>query len=418
MITGLALGVLIAFLAWALLQHGLDALNQRHLQQAGTAAPAVLQGQVDPGLLQQTRDYTLAKHRAATLGAVIGQAAALVLFYGGLLRWLDAWVAAWRLPFVLSTAIFFLLLFLAQTCLFLPLSWYRQFRLEARFGFNTMTPGLWLRDTAKSLLLGVLLLFPASAAGAWLAARFPTTWWLWVWGLGALLNWLVMIIGPLWLQPLFNRFTPLPAGNLTEGIKTLLERAGIRVGKVFSMDASRRSRHTNAYFTGVGRVKRIVLFDTLLAKLSEPEILAVLAHEAGHWRKRHLLKRMGVSFLLGAAACWLAFLLTRDQTLAVAFGLPNATFAAKLTLAGLVLQVLAFPLTPCLLAWSRRQERAADRFAAGLTGGPAPLASALVKLFRDNLSNWTPHPWYAAFHYSHPPLLERLEKLRAEAERP
>lgn len=407
----LALGVLLAYAAWALVEHGLDALNRRHLLKSGTEIPAILSGQADQDLPGRMRAYTLAKHRLATVAALSGQAATLVFFYAGLLRGMDAWAASWRFPFVVETLIFFLLLYLAQTLLQLPLSWYRQFRLETRFGFNTLSPGLWARDRVKSFLLGGLVLTVAVTAGTWLVVRFPSAWWLWVWVLGALLSWALMTAGPLWLDPWFNRFTPLAAGSLTAGIQRVLDKAGIRVGRVFSMDASRRSRHTNAYFTGVGKVKRIVLFDTLLAKLSEPEILAVLAHEAAHWRKRHLLKRTGVSLLLGLAACYLAFALTRGDLLAAAFGMPAATFAAKLTLAGLLFQVLAFPLNPFLLAWSRRQELAADGYAATLTGDPASLAGALVKLSRDNLANWAPHPLYAAFHYSHPPLLERLEKL-------
>ncbi|MEW6515619.1 MAG: M48 family metallopeptidase [candidate division FCPU426 bacterium] len=409
--TGLAWGILAAYLASALTGHGLDFLNRRHVLRTAGDAPALPFGLKEPGLLRKTQAYTVAKQRLAGFGALAEQAAVLLFFYGGLLGWMDGWIHSWRLPFIPSMLLFFLLLFLAQTLLQLPLAWYRQFRLEARFGFNTMSTGLWLADEAKGLLLGFLLLSAIVCAGSWLTVLFPTIWWLWIWGLGVLLSWVLMIAGPLWIAPWFNRFTPLPESRLTDRIKTLLLQAGIRTDRVFSVDASRRSRHTNAYFTGIGRVKRIVLYDTLLESLEEPEVLAVLAHEAGHWKRRHALQRLGSTAAVGLVAAYAAYHVTSGNGLALAFGLETASFAARLALAGLLFQVAFFPLEPLFNAWSRRQELAADRFSAALTGSPDSLGSALVKLLRDNLANWAPHPWYAAFHYSHPPLLQRLAKL-------
>ena len=194
----------------------------------------------------------------------------------------------------------------------------------------------------------------------------------------------------------------------------MTEKAGVHVGRVLKMDASRRSSHSNAYFTGLGRVKRVVLFDTLLAQMSHPQILAVLAHELGHWKKHHVLVRMLVMQALLIAAAYLAFRLVPSPSLPALIGAADASFMARVITLGALASVVTFPLTPLLAAWSRRDEREADRFAVELHGHAHDLADALAKLGTENLSNLHPHPLYAAFYYSHPPVIERVRRLRAQ----
>jgi STE24 endopeptidase len=224
-----------------------------------------------------------------------------------------------------------------------------------------------------------------------------------------------MLISPYVIEPLFFRFEPVRQEGLEAEVRTLMERAGLTAGRVYQVDASRRSRHSNAYFTGIGRVKRIVLFDTLLEQLAPAEILAILAHEIGHWKKRHIFKRLLKTELLALGVFYLAYRLIEWGGLAPLFGLEPVSFAAQWVLLSFLGSLVAFPFTP-LESWlSRRDEWQADRYACELHGGPEDLASGLVKLSCDNLANLHPHPWYAVFYFSHPPVVQRVQRLRAEA---
>jgi STE24 endopeptidase len=225
-----------------------------------------------------------------------------------------------------------------------------------------------------------------------------------------------MYLSPYLIEPLFYKFEPVRDEELKGRIEALTQKAGLKVSAVQQVDASRRSRHSNAYFTGIGRVKRIVLFDTLLAQMTHDEILAILAHEAGHWKKGHIRRRLWSAELLSLAASFLAFLLLQWGGLPQLLGIAPASFFAQVVILGFLGSLVSFPLTPVGSWLSRRHERQADRFASELTGEPAALASALVKLARENLSNLHPHPLYAWFHYSHPPIVERVRALRRESE--
>jgi STE24 endopeptidase len=222
-------------------------------------------------------------------------------------------------------------------------------------------------------------------------------------------------LSPYVIEPLFNKMEPLEVEGLSDGIRAMTEKAGVHVGRVLKVDASRRSSHSNAYFTGLGRVKRVVLFDTLLSQMSHAQILAVLAHELGHWKKHHVLVRMLVMLALLVAGAYLAFSLVPSATLPELVGLSAASFPARIVILLVAASTLLFPLTPLFSAWSRRDEREADRFAVELHGHARDLADALAKLGTENLSNLHPHPLYAKFYYSHPPLVERIGTLRALA---
>jgi STE24 endopeptidase len=241
----------------------------------------------------------------------------------------------------------------------------------------------------------------------------PSWWWLWVWAFFLFFGIFVMYVSPYVIEPLFFKFEPIKTEGLEDKVRELMEHAGLKVSRVFQVDASRRSRHSNAYFTGIGKVKRIVLFDTLIGQMSQEEILAVLAHEVGHWKKRHVLKGIIVAETFAFCGLFLASRLLSWNGLPALMNLPGASFYARTVMLAFAGSLVMFPLTPLFSSLSRRYEAEADRFASDLSGRPGALASALVKLSLENLSNLHPHPLYASFYYSHPPVVERIRKLRS-----
>ncbi len=387
-------------------------LNLTHLRSHGGLVPPEFTGAVDAGHLRRIAAYTADTSRLGLYESLVSGFLVMVVLFTGLLGVYDRWISSLTDSFVVQGTLFFLLFLLAETIISIPFSLYRQFGIEARHGFNTMTPGLWLSDLLKSFAISALL------AGAVLLASFsliqasPDWWWLWVWAFLLCFGIFVMYLSPVVIEPLFHRFEPLKEEGLEEQVRGLMERAGLVVSRVFQVDASKRSRHSNAYFTGIGRVKRIVLFDTLIRQMSHDEILAVLAHEAGHWKKRHVLKQIIVSEALALAGLYAAFHLFTWDGLPGLAGLEEASFAARSAIILFLFSVVLFPLTPLFSHLSRKNERAADRFAVEVTGNPAALADALVKLSRENLANLHPHPLYAAVYYSHPPVVERVRRLK------
>lgn len=404
--------LLSAFVLVLCVEYVLDALNLRHLRRHGQEVPAEFAGHVDAALLARTSAYTLARDRLALCESLLGNLLLGIFLFGGLLGLYDRWIAGFSDSFILSGLLFFFGLGLARGLLDVPFSLYRHFVVEERFGFNTLTWRLWLADLLKGTLISLILSGLLLSGALWLVQADPQHWWLWVWAFLALFSLFLMYLSPYVIEPLFFKFAPIRVEGLEERIRALMEKAGLRVSRVFQVDASRRSRHSNAYFTGIGRVKRIVLFDTLLAQMDQDEILAVLAHEVGHWKKRHVLKRLLWAQVLILGGLFLAHRLMAAEVLPGLLGLEQASFFAQLMILSLLASLTGFVLTP-LASWvSRRDEYQADRFACELGGDPRALASALVKLSRENLANLHPHPWYAAFHYSHPPVVERIRKLR------
>jgi STE24 endopeptidase len=389
----------------------LRSLNLRHLKRHGHRIPPGFAGAIDPGVLRRTTDYTLAQSRAVLAESLFGGVVLILFLFAGGLPLYDRWIGSLTASFIGGGVLFFFGLHLAQTVLDIPFSLYRNFRIEKRFGFNTMTTRLWLADLVKSTAISTALL-AVLAAGAFALIRIsPGAWWLWVWAFFALATLFLMFLSPYVIEPLFHTFEPVRREGLEEKIRELMNRAGLRVSTVLQVDASRRSRHSNAYFTGIGRVKRIVLYDTLIEQMEEEEILAVLAHEVGHWKKGHILKRLLVAEFLSLFIFYFSFRLLGWDGLPALLGLEEASFFARLVILSFIGSIAAFPFTP-LASWSsRRHEWQADRFARELTGRPRALASALIKLSRENLSNLHPHPLYAWFHYSHPPIVERIRVL-------
>jgi STE24 endopeptidase len=406
---------LLVFLAIAIARLGLSWLNLRHLQREGHRVPPGLEREVDAQRLGKISGYTAERARFGLLHSVLSTAVTALFLFGGGLGWYDRLVADLVGSFVGQSVLFVLGLMLVGAILEIPFQLYGTFRIEAKHGFNRQTLGLWWSDWLKSTLLS-LVLSAALAAGAFALVRAaPHTWWLWVSALIAAVSLLLTFISPYVIEPLFHKMEPLEVEGLSDGIRSMTERAGVHIGRVLKVDASRRSSHSNAYFTGLGRVKRVVLFDTLLSQMSHPQILAVLAHELGHWKKHHVLWRMLVMYALLLLGAYVAYLLLPTGLLPGLVGLESASLAARLVILMVAASALLFPLTPLFAAWSRRDERQADAFAIELHGQARDLADALAKLGTENLSNLHPHPLYAAFYYSHPPLAERIGSLRSQA---
>ena len=359
---------------------------------------------------RKAADYTAAKIRLGNIGTLISAGLTLALTVGGGIAAIDAlwrrtgWSEPWLGLAVIATVA------AAMGVIGLPVSLWRTFRLEARFGFNRTTPMIFLADLGKGIALAVLIGGPLLLAVLVLMERAGRGWWLAAFGCWEAVTLLITWAWPAFIAPFFNKFSPLEDAALKARIEALLARCGFRSSGVFVIDGSRRSAHGNAYFTGIGRHKRIVFFDTLLGQLGAAEIEAVLAHELGHFRLRHIRNRLLVSFVTTLAGFALLGWLAARPAFYEALGVPVPSAHAALLLFALVVPVALFFTTPLASLWSRRHEFAADRFASQHASA-GELASALVKLYRDNASTLTPDRLYTAFYYSHPPALERIARL-------
>ncbi len=400
-------GVITAFSYW--LRH----INLQYLKQHGTTVPDGFEGAIDQQKLRISSDYTFASSRLGLWDSLLDNALLLIFLFGGVMVAYDGFVAHLSGSGVVNGILFFLLMTWFQTLIGIPFDLYGTFVIEARYGFNTTTPRLWLTDFIKAQAIGALLMAFLLGVVFWLIQWSPTGWWLWVWGFMAFFSLFMMFISPYLIEPLFNTYQPVTEAGLEGAIRELMEKAGLSVGKVLQMDASKRSKHSNAYFTGIGKVKRIVLYDTLIQQMSQGEIVAVLAHEIGHWKKGHIWKRLLWAELMALAGAWISYQLLTWPGLPGLLDLQgDISLPARMVLLGFVSTLVLFPLGP-FSAWrSRCHEREADRYAAELTGKPEDLASALVKMSAENLSNLFPHPLYAALYYSHPPTVERVKTLR------
>jgi len=410
---GYQIVILLSYLSVTLFSHWLEWLNLRHLRKYGAQVPPEFEGSIDGAALEKARDYTVEKSRFGIVESVFGDLLAIIFLFGGLINIYNSRIAGLGLPFVLSGTLFFLVLIYAKTILSIPFDLYRTFRIENKYGFNTMTAGLWIADFLKSQLLTTILFAVVSVAAFSLIRMSPDHWWFIVWLFFLAFSLFVMYISPYVIEPLFHKFAPLRDETLEGSIREVLNRAGIRISRVFQMDASKRSRHTNAYFTGIGRVKRIVLFDTLLQKFDRDEIVSVLAHEAGHWKKKHVLKSIVFTEVLSLIGTYLAYKALRSGFIGTMFGLQPNTLYADLLILAFIGGIITFTLSPLATYISRKHEREADRFGVETTGNAEAAATALIKLSKDNLSNLHPHPLYAVFHYSHPPVVERVREIRA-----
>ncbi|MDW8335617.1 MAG: M48 family metallopeptidase [Tepidimonas sp.] len=403
-------------LAQLMLRLWLLSRQMRHVARWRAHLPPALDGTVELAAHQRAADYTLARGRLALVEALLQTALVTGWTLLGGLQALHEGLLALLGPGLLQQlallAAFFAIGALAEA----PLVWWRTFRLEQRFGFNRTTLRLWLGDALKGAVLAAGLGLPLAAAVLTLMERGGPSWWLWAWaGWMAVVVTLSMVV-PRWIAPWFNRFEPVPDEALRTRLQRLLQRCGLQAEGLYVMDGSRRSAHANAYFTGLGRARRVVLFDTLLQQLSPEQVEAVLAHEIGHARLHHIPRRLAL-LALGSLVAWAALAWLARQPwfyfgLGVTPDLAGGNAALALLLFLLVLPLVGTWVAPLAAALSRRDELAADAFAARHTSAAA-LAQALLALHRDNAATLTPDPWYVRFTYSHPPLLQRLQHLQA-----
>lgn len=407
----LAIIALIIYMVIRAFNWTLDVLNLLHIRRNSCRIPLEMESTISSGFLKKATEYSTERTVLHLISSAIGSFIALAFLYLGGLGAYDAWIASFNLGFIASGVIFFLFLYLAQTVISIPASIYSTFRIESKYGFNSMTMQLWISDYFKSTLISAILFSVVLTLGLYIVQWSPKAWWFWFWLFTFAFSVFMMYVSPYAIEPLFNKYEELDDHETVTEIRSVMQKAGLTVYKVFKVDASRRSSHTNAYFTGIGRVKRIVLFDTLIKKLSIGEISVVLAHEAGHWRLMHVLKAIITIEAYSLAALYIAHDILKSPAISAAFGMAGASFYAKTVLLSFLASMAGFPLRILSNYSSRRHERAADAFAAKTTGRPGDLASALVKLTSDNLSSPHPHPLYAALNYSHPTAIERISYL-------
>jgi STE24 endopeptidase len=408
---------LVLFTLELVTELALNDLNLRHVreQYAGRQVPDFLRERLTDDDYRRSVEYTLAKGRFQRVALIYGACLALFILFGGVLPYLDdlsrslagafpQWLRAHAIIFCLALGLIFSLLGL-------PLDLYETFVIEERFGFNKTTPALYAADKLKGLVLGILIGVPFLWAIFWLMEEAGGAWWIWAFLFVLGFELLMVIVYPTLIAPLFNKFEPLEEGEWRRRIQELADQTGFKTGGIYTMDGSRRSGHSNAYFTGLGKAKRIVLFDTLMKQMSLDQGLAVLAHEIGHYRMKHIRRRMVLQALFLLVGFYVLSLLLEYEPFFRAFGLERSNHAA-LVLFALVSGTFTFYITPWLNRLSRKHEYEADRFSAETLKDGKPMEEALVNLTIQNLSNLTPHPWYSAYHYSHPTAAERISAIR------
>jgi STE24 endopeptidase len=409
---------LVLILARAIAELWLSRLNQRHVRAYANELPPAFREIIDEATYRRSVDYTLSKSRFADITGVFDVVVLIAVLFSGVLPWAFGRFTASFGTSIWAMAGFLFFIGIGLSILALPFAWYAQFKLEERFGFNTTTMKTWVLDRLKGFLLALLLGYPLLALVLKLIEWTGASWWLWAAAVVIAFQLLLLLIAPAIIMPLFNKFTPLSEGALRQRLFALAERTDFPTRSIDVMDGSKRSRHSNAFFTGFGRFRKIVLFDTLIAQLSEPELESVLAHEIGHYKKRHVVKLLGFSiagvFVAFAAIAWLS----RQEWFYRAFafehqgGFGAVNVVPAMLLFALLAGTISFWISPFIHLWSRRFEYQADAFARVSMGEPQSLIQALRKLNEKNLSNLTPHPLYSGFYYSHPTLLERERALR------
>ncbi len=407
----LAVGLLVKF--W------LASRQIRHVAQHRDNVPAAFAKTVTLAAHQKAANYTVAKARFGLLELAFGAAVLLGWTLLGGLHALNQLLLSWLGSGMLQQLALLAAFAVISGLLDLPGAWYQTFVIEQRYGFNKMTLGLWLADLAKSTLVGAAIGLPIVALILWLMGALPaspwwTSWWLVAWAVWMGFNLLLLVIYPTFIAPLFNQFKPLDDEVLKSRVTTLMQRCGFAAKGLFVMDGSKRSAHANAYFTGFGAAKRVVFYDTLLTKLSPAEVDAVLAHELGHFKHKHVIKRIVGMFAISLAGFALLGWLSTRVWFYTGLGV-NPNMAAPNNALALLLFVLAVPVfsifvSPLFAQLSRRHEFEADAYAAAQTSG-RDLSAALLKLFEDNASTLTPDPLFVKFYYSHPPASERLARM-------
>jgi STE24 endopeptidase len=401
-----------------LLKFWLASRQIRHVAAHRGAVPAAFADRIALDAHQRAASYTIVQSRLGMLELAWGTATTLGWTLLGGLHLLNRALLQHMEPGLAQQVALLAAFVVAGSVLDLPFSLYRTFVVEQRFGFNKTTPKLWLQDLVKAAVLGALIGLPMAALVVWMMGAMGVLWWFWTWCVWMGFNLLMLLVYPTWIAPWFNKFKPLENAELQQRVTSLMARCGFTSKGFYVMDGSKRSAHANAYFTGFGASKRVVFYDTLLAQLTAPEVDAVLAHELGHFKHRHVLKRMVSMFALSlggfALLGWLSHQVWFFTGLGVLPNLGGANNALALVLFMMVLPLLGTFAGPMFAQVSRKHEFEADAYAAKQTSG-ADLSTALLKLYKDNASTLTPDPLYVKFYYSHPPASERLGRMQSSA---
>lgn len=403
---------LILFIGRMALRYFLQWLNMKNLKVHGKEIPPVFEGEIDEATLNKMVDYTYDQSRLEARENLVSDIIELAVLFL-LLPLLVVWLTGMNLNIIGQALIFFAALAVISGIAGLPFDLYHTFVLERKYGFSTITWKLWLADLFKSLLISAIMMAIIVSALIAFITYLPKSWWFWGWAFFTLFQLVMLWLYPVLIAPLFNKFEPIKDESLKEKIMALLSKTGLQAKGIYQVDEGKRSKHTNAYFTGIGKTKRIVLYDTLLSSHTQEEIVSVLAHEIGHWKKKHILKQLAFMVLASLILFYLVYLIVSWPPLYGAFGMIQTPVYAGLFLVSLYLAAGGFFFSPTGSAITRHFEREADRMAFDLTGTAKPMVSALKRLAKDNLSNLHPHPWYVRFYYSHPPLTERIEYLQA-----
>ena len=389
----------------------IDIVNATHLKKNGMVVPVGFTGYVDETQLEKITSYTADNTRISVLRSIAGMIFFLGIILYGFLPWLSHLLQ--NINFVIAGLIFFAVPGIITSIIDLPFNYYSVFIIEEKYGFNTSDIKTWILDNIKSLIISLilggillsLLLLMIRSAGE--------LWWLWAWCIFLAFQLLMTVIYPTIIAPIFNKFTPIDDSELEEEIRKLSEREGISVTGIYKMDAGKRSRHTNAYFSGLGKSKRIVLYDTLLEAHDRDEILAVLAHEIGHLKKGHIKKQLILISVISLVLFYITAWMINWDIMYKSFGFTAKPVYAGLFLISILWGPVGFFVSPVFMALSRRYERESDRYARDVLKDPKPLIKALRKMAVDNLSNLCPHPVYVKFNYSHPPITERIKNLES-----
>ncbi len=406
-----AIIILIALIADYLSGLIADLLN---LKNQRTTPPAEFSDLVDKKSYRKNRDYLYANTVLEQCSGITSLAITLVFWFAGGFNFFDQWCRSKTDNHLLSGLLFIGLLMLGRTLSSLPFSLYSTFVIEERFGFNRTDWQTFVMDRIKTIFLGLLLGAPLLAGIIWFFQSAGDLAWLYAWLVTAIFTLGIQLIAPTWIMPLFNKFTPLPEGELKEALMTYGNKVNFPLTKVYVVDGSKRSGKGNAFFTGFGKQRRVALYDTLIKQHSIAELIAVLAHEIGHYKKRHILTMTTIAITHQAIIFFLMGWFIKQPELYQAFFMEHSSIAAGLIFFSLLFTPIEMILNPLLQALSRHHEFQADTFAAQTTGEPETMIKALKKLGHDNLANLTPHPLYVFLHYSHPPLLERVNALRGK----
>ena len=408
---GYLIAYICIYLAVVSIKMIIEQVNASHLVKYGKTVPVAFQGMIDEAKLKEIIRYTTDNTRFKLVQKSLNKSLFLFIIISGILPWFVNHMTG--MNFIPAGLIFFGVLGFGELLIGLPFDYYHTFVIEQKHGFNTKTVKLWILDLVKSLLVTVVLGGFLLLALLLMLQYTGKNWWIWAWGIFLCFQLLMMVLYPAVIEPFFNKFTPLGTSDLKTDIEHLVKKEGFKIEGVYQMDATRRTRHTNAYFTGIGKAKRIVLFDSLLQSHSPEEILSILAHEIGHMKKNHIKKQLVIAGLVSLLLFFTASKLITSHVMYESFGFSNTPYYVGLFLAGILWEPVSFFLLPIGMAISRKFEKEADIYSTRVLKRAKPLACALKKMAKENLSNLRPHPLYVFFNYSHPPLLERIEFLEA-----